>query len=178
MAIAKAFNVSTEASTLMTSIFLCGYVGGPILWAPMSELFGRKPVFVGTMFCYVVLQLGDALGKNFGTLLSTRFLAGLFAACASGPLIVGMRDADVKARDAAPLTNAGGLIADIWDPIGRGPAMSVFTASVFMSAPPPLSCSHLGHADAWRLVPVARFWDRSSRPLSRSPTSAGAGCFG
>lgn len=33
---------------------------------------------------------------------------------------------------AAPLTNAGGVIADIWDPVGRGPALSVYVGCVFM----------------------------------------------
>lgn len=32
----------------------------------------------------------------------------------------------------APLTNSGGVIADIWSSAGRGPATSLFTASVFL----------------------------------------------
>jgi DHA1 family multidrug resistance protein-like MFS transporter len=97
---------------LVTSLFLCGYVLGPVIWAPLSELYGRRPIFLVTMFVYMCLQIGDALGKNIETVLIIRFLAGTFA--------------------AAPLTNCGGLIADIWDPVGRGPAMSVFSASVFV----------------------------------------------
>lgn len=57
-------------------------------------MFGRRPIFVATMFVYMVFQLGPALATNIETVLITRFIAGTFA--------------------AAPLTNCGGVIADIW----------------------------------------------------------------
>lgn len=64
------------------------------------------------MFAYSVLQLGEAVSPTMTALLIIRFLSGVFA--------------------SAPLTNAGGVIADIWDALGRGPAMSIFSASVFI----------------------------------------------
>lgn len=69
-------------------------------------------MFIITMAIYTLFQIGDALAQNITTVVVIRFLAGTFA--------------------AAPLTNAGGVIADTWDPVGRGPAMSVFSASVFL----------------------------------------------
>ncbi|KAH9814728.1 major facilitator superfamily domain-containing protein [Melampsora americana] len=110
--IVKHFGVSTEVATLVTSLFLCGYIAGPLIWAPLSELIGRRPVFIGTMVSYVILQLGEALNTNLHTILIIRFLSGVTA--------------------SAPLTNCGGLIADIWDPIHRAPAISIFTASAFI----------------------------------------------
>ncbi|KAG0145916.1 hypothetical protein CROQUDRAFT_45074 [Cronartium quercuum f. sp. fusiforme G11] len=112
-AIVKHFDVSLEAATLVTSLFLFGYVAGPLIWAPLSELIGRRPVFIGTMTAYTLFQLGQALPQtNFTTLLVIRFLSGL---CAS-----------------APLTNCGGLIADIWEPYRRSNAISLFTAAAFI----------------------------------------------
>ncbi|GJJ05823.1 hypothetical protein Clacol_000010 [Clathrus columnatus] len=108
-AVSQEFHVSLEAAILITSIFLCGYVAGPIIWAPASELIGRRPVFIGTILAYMLLQLGPALGHSFGGLLVTRFLAGLFA--------------------SAPLTNCGGVIADIWDAVHRGTATALFSGS-------------------------------------------------
>lgn len=64
------------------------------------------------MISYTLLHLGQALAQNIVTLLVTRFLAGFFA--------------------VAPLVNCGGVIADIWDPVGRGPATSLFTTGVFL----------------------------------------------
>lgn len=112
LAIAAEFHNSREISYLITSVFLFGYVFGPLMWAPGSELFGRRPIFIATMLIYCLFHLGQALAPNIQTLLITRFLSGVFA--------------------SAPLTNCGGVIADIWDPVGRGPATSVFTASVFV----------------------------------------------
>ena len=106
------------------------YVAGPTLWGPGSELIGRRPIFVSlaffasrrahtdadvqcvTMVCYTLFIIGQALAQNIETLLVTRFFSGFFA--------------------CAPLTNSGGVIADIWDPITRGTATSIFTTMVFL----------------------------------------------
>ncbi|KAJ7732657.1 MFS general substrate transporter [Mycena metata] len=111
-AIVEAFGISNEASYLVTSVFLLGYVFGPLLWGPGSELIGRRPVFIFTMTLYTLFHLGQALAPNIETLLITRFLSGLFG--------------------VAPLVNGGGLIADIWPVEGRGTATSLFAASVFL----------------------------------------------
>ncbi|GAA5844249.1 hypothetical protein JCM9279_001738 [Rhodotorula babjevae] len=110
--IASDFGVSVEAGQLATTMFLLGYCAGPLIWAPVSEILGRRPVFVGTLLVFALFQIGDALAQNFATVIVIRFLAAVFA---SSPLIV-----------------AGGVIADVWDPINRGKAMAVFSASVFL----------------------------------------------
>ena len=83
-----------------------------MFWGPGSELLGRKPVFRLTMALYTIFILGQALAQNMETLLITRFLSGFFG--------------------CAPLTNSGGVIADIWDPVTRGPATSIFATMVFL----------------------------------------------
>jgi MFS transporter, DHA1 family, multidrug resistance protein len=86
--IAKEFGVSAEISYLITTLFLIGYVVGPMIWGPGSELLGRRPIFWVAMTCYTLFHLGQALAPNMETLLVTRFFAGVFA--------------------VAPLTNCGG----------------------------------------------------------------------
>jgi len=76
---------------------------GPLLWGPLSEIFGRRPIFIITFIAYIGFQVGCALSKNTASILVFRFLGGTFA--------------------AAPLTNSGALIADIWDGDHRGKAM-------------------------------------------------------
>ncbi|KAN0061677.1 hypothetical protein ACQY0O_005668 [Thecaphora frezii] len=109
--LAMEFRIGTVTATLITTLFLLGYCLGPIVWSSASELYGRKTIFVGSMLVYTLFILGQALAKGPATLFVTRFLSGVFA--------------------SAPLTNSGGLIADLWDPVGRGFAMAVFSASVF-----------------------------------------------
>ncbi|KAG5652152.1 hypothetical protein H0H81_006136 [Sphagnurus paluster] len=110
--VAKQFNVPDEVTYLITTVFLLGYTVGPLFWGPGSELVGRRPIFMIALSCYTLLHLGQALAPNIETLLVTRFLGGFFA--------------------VAPVTNCGGVIADIWSAAGRGPATSLFTASVFL----------------------------------------------
>ncbi len=101
-----------EVANLTTSVFLLGYVFGPLLWAPGSELFGRRPIFIGTLLLSFLFCLGQALATNIQTLLVTRFFAGVFS--------------------SAPLTNSGGTMSDMWDVVTRGKAVSLFMAAVFM----------------------------------------------
>ncbi|KAJ7347886.1 MFS polyamine transporter [Mycena albidolilacea] len=134
--IAADFKISAEVSDLITSMFLIGYVAGPLFWGPGSELVGRRPIFVFTMSMYTILHLGQALAKNIQTLLICRFLGGFFA--------------------VAPLVNAGGAIADIWDAEKRGTAVSLFAASVFIGpvAGPLVAGYILESGLVWRWV----FW--------------------
>ena len=106
------FQTQDEVSYLITSVFLFGYVAGPIFWGPGSEVFGRKPIFRITMVLYTAFILGQALAQNMETLLVTRFFSGFFG--------------------CAPLTISGGVFADVWDPITRGPATSIFATMVFL----------------------------------------------
>ncbi|KAJ4485233.1 MFS polyamine transporter [Lentinula aciculospora] len=110
--IIEQFGISEEVSYLVTSVFLVGYVFGPFVFGPGSEMFGRKPVMAIGMSLYTLFILGQIFAPNIQTLLVTRFFSGFFA--------------------VAPLTIVGGLLADIWDAKGRGPATSVFAASVFL----------------------------------------------
>jgi MFS transporter, DHA1 family, multidrug resistance protein len=97
---------------LITTVFLLGYTFGPLFWGPGSELVGRRPIFVVTLTLYTLFHLGQALAPNIESLLVTRFLSGFFA--------------------CAPLTNSGGVIADVWSAEVRGVAVSLFTACVFI----------------------------------------------
>jgi MFS family permease len=56
-------------------------------------------------------QIGCALAPNTAAIMLFRFLSGAFAAC--------------------PLTNAGGVISDIWDADRRGIALAFFSLAPF-----------------------------------------------
>lgn len=38
--ISKDLHVSVEATGMVTTLFLLGYVAGPLVWAPLSEFYG------------------------------------------------------------------------------------------------------------------------------------------
>ncbi|KIJ68577.1 hypothetical protein HYDPIDRAFT_106784 [Hydnomerulius pinastri MD-312] len=107
----RQFGFSGEIGTLTVALFVCGYCVGPLLWAPLSEQYGRRPVFISTFFVYMCFQIGCALSQNTASILVFRFLGGTFA--------------------AAPLANSGALISDIWDAKERGTALAIFTVAPF-----------------------------------------------
>lgn len=59
----------TEVALLMISLFLAGYCVGPLFWGPLSEIYGRKPIFVVSFLFYTGFQIGCALSPNTGAIL-------------------------------------------------------------------------------------------------------------
>ncbi|KAJ5378668.1 hypothetical protein N7509_011787 [Penicillium cosmopolitanum] len=107
--IAAYFNIPVDSTLLVlpTSLYLVGFALGPLIFGPLSEHVGRKPVLVGTFSGYIVFTLGCALSPNFASLLIFRLLTGLNA--------------------ASPNAVLGGLYADILEsPQTRGTAMALF----------------------------------------------------
>jgi MFS family permease len=48
--------------------------------SPLQELpaLGRNPVYIGSLFIFVLFQLPIVIAKNFSTVLAFRFLTGFF----------------------------------------------------------------------------------------------------
>jgi DHA1 family multidrug resistance protein-like MFS transporter len=109
--IASTFKVSVEASGLVITLFLLGYCFGPLFWAPLSEFYGRRWIFYISFTLYLIFNFLCAFAPNFASLLIGRFLTGTFA--------------------SSPLSNAPGVLADIWGPHERGNAMSLFAMMTF-----------------------------------------------
>jgi multidrug resistance protein len=131
--ILSTFNVGTEVATLGISLFVLGFAIGPLLWAPMSELYGRQVLFFGTYAALTVFNAGAAGSQNIQTLLILRFFAGAFG--------------------SSPLTNAGGVIADMFPASQRGLAMSVFASAPFLGPTlGPIAGGFLGETEGWRWV--------------------------
>jgi len=127
------FHCSAEVATLGLSLFVLGFAIGPLLWAPLSEIYGRQLLFIGTYALLTIFNAGTAGSQNIQTLIILRFFAGVFG--------------------SSPLTNAGGVIADMFLPNQRGLAMSVFSAAPFLGPTlGPVIGGFLGQAEGWRWV--------------------------
>lgn len=72
---------STDQATLQMdlSIFMLAYVVGPVLLAPMTEVFGRKPVWILSGCFYILWNTVGGFATNNATLTASRFFAGLGA---------------------------------------------------------------------------------------------------
>ena len=78
----EKFHVSEEVSTLACSLMVLGFAVGPLIWAPLSEQIGRRPVYIISFGLYVIFNIPVALAPNIGTVLVCRFLCGVFSALA------------------------------------------------------------------------------------------------
>jgi multidrug resistance protein len=127
------FEISQEVATLGVSLFVLGFAIGPLLWAPLSEMFGRQVLFTGTYAALTAFNAGCAGAKNVQTLTILRFFAGAFG--------------------SSPLTNAGGAIADMFPAAQRGLAMAIFAAAPFLGPVlGPVAGGFLGMQSGWRWV--------------------------
>jgi multidrug resistance protein len=99
-----------EQLVLPISVYLVGYVVGPLICGPLSESYGRRPIMLYTFVVYTAFTLGCALAPNWPTFLVFRLICGMMA--------------------SAPIAVVGGLYADVYgDPRKRGRAMAYFMAA-------------------------------------------------
>ncbi|KAK0111172.1 hypothetical protein ONS95_001548 [Cadophora gregata] len=137
--IAKHFQVSEVAAGLVITLFLLGYCFGPLFWAPLSEFYGRRWIFYISFTLYLVFNFLCAFANNFGALLVGRFLTGTMA--------------------SAPLSNAPGVLADIWGPVERGNAMALFSMMTFIGpAIGPVIGGFLELKEDWRWIFYVMLW--------------------
>lgn len=108
----KAFGVSTVVGTLGTSLYVLGFSFGPVIWAPASELKGRKWPLTIAMIAGGIFTIASAVAKDIQTLIICRFFAGMCG--------------------ASQLTVVPGVLADLYDNSTRGAAISVYALTVFV----------------------------------------------
>ncbi|KAJ4150247.1 hypothetical protein LMH87_011005 [Akanthomyces muscarius] len=105
--LAQEFGITSNiVASFTVSIYLLGYVFGPLLLSSMSELYGRLVIYHVCNAFYVAFTIGCALSKNTAMFLVFRFVCGC---AASAPMVIG-----------------GGTIADLYIASERGKAMAVF----------------------------------------------------
>jgi len=91
-------------------MILLGFAFGPLLWAPLSEVYGRKNVVLIPYFVAAAFTFGTGAAKDIQTIMITRFFVGFFG--------------------SAPITNTGGVVSDIWTSQQRGSAMVLYSLSM------------------------------------------------
>ncbi|KAL9039113.1 MAG: hypothetical protein Q9214_005009, partial [Letrouitia sp. 1 TL-2023] len=107
----KVFDVGPEVGALGTTLYVLGFASGPLIWAPWSEVRGRKWPLTISMLVGGIFTIASASAKDFQTLIICRFFAG---ACGAGQLTV-----------------VPGVLADIFDNNYRSVAISLYALTVF-----------------------------------------------
>ncbi|KAI0005703.1 major facilitator superfamily transporter [Xylariaceae sp. FL0662B] len=129
----REFQVSSEVAILGISLFVTGFAVGPLLWAPLSELYGRQKLFFITYMGLTAFNAGAAGSRNIQTLIVLRFFAGTIG--------------------SSPLTNSGGVIADMFPAKERGLATAIFATAPFLGPSiGPIVGGFLGESAGWRWI--------------------------
>ncbi|PRT52693.1 putative transporter C36.03c [Wickerhamiella sorbophila] len=104
------FHVGVAVSVLGVSLYVLGFATGPILWGPLSEIYGRKLPIVVSGFFTTAFSFWAATADHFYHLMLYRFFAGVFA--------------------SAPLVVVAAAYSDMLPTKARGAAISLFSLCV------------------------------------------------
>ncbi|KAF8342979.1 putative vitamin B6 transporter [Cantharellus anzutake] len=100
---------SIQVVTLGQSMFIIGAGCGPIILGPLSDIWGRKWVYVWSTYLYALVNIGAAIPTSLPMLIVFMFLSGATGSVAE--------------------CNVAGTIADLFgDDAGAGQAMGLFVA--------------------------------------------------
>jgi hypothetical protein len=75
--IQEKFPSTLQVVTLGQSMFIMGTAVGPVFLGPLSDLGGRKWVYVGSILVYAIFNIGCALAYNLPMLIIFCFLVGV-----------------------------------------------------------------------------------------------------
>jgi MFS transporter, DHA1 family, multidrug resistance protein len=75
--IGRALHASTEQVQLTISSYLFGFAAGQMVYGPLSDRIGRKPVLLAALTLYGVGSVGCAATQSIETLILVRFVQAL-----------------------------------------------------------------------------------------------------
>lgn len=134
--IMRHFNSTSDTlAVFVTTIYLLGWVCGPIVIAPLSEMYGRAILHKVCIVLFLIFNVACAVANSLGSLIAFRFLAGIASSC--------------------PVTLGTGSIADMVPQEKRAGVMGAYViGAVLGPSIGPIAGGYLAPALGWRWV----FW--------------------
>lgn len=105
--IAEEFGISQAKANMTLSIAILAFAFGPIVLAPLGEVFGRRPVWLACSAWFTIWNMVCGFANSDGLLLAARLLAGLGS---SAEFAVSMP-----------------VLGDLWSPEQRGHSFAIAT---------------------------------------------------
>lgn len=93
--------------SLPTALFVLGFGLGPLFLAPLSEIYGRRIIYLSCFLLFTILNICCAVAPNIAALCVFRLFSGMTGS--AGPSI------------------GGGTIGDMFNPETRGRAQSFYS---------------------------------------------------
>lgn len=134
--IMREFNSTNEKmATFVVSVYVLGFAFGPLVAAPMSEIYGRARCYNVANVFFIIFTVATALSQNMGMLIAFRFFMGF--------------------AGSTPITNGSGTISDMFPVEQRGKAMSIWAMGPMLGpCVGPVAGGYMIEAIGWRWV----FW--------------------
>ncbi|MCB1476368.1 MAG: multidrug effflux MFS transporter [Rhodobiaceae bacterium] len=122
-AMVAAFGGTPAEAQLTLSVFSFGMASGVLVYGPVADHYGRKPVLLVAMAIFVVASLACIFVPDLQTMAAMRFIQALGA---SGPLVLGRS----IVRDLYEGARAGAELARLSSIMGLVPAMAPILGGV------------------------------------------------
>jgi multidrug resistance protein len=122
-------------ATFSMSIYVLGFSVGPLVFAPLSEVYGRVVIYRCCLAAFLCFTVACALSSSINMLVGFRFVAGCFG--------------------AAPVAIGGAMVYDLFRVDDRGVVMAICQSGPIFGnlLGPPLGGLIIQHK-SWRWV----FW--------------------
>jgi multidrug resistance protein len=131
--LAEFHETSPTVATFILSVYILGFAFGPLIIAPMSEIYGRSPLYNIGNVLFTVFSICTALSNSIGMMMAFRFLMGV--------------------AGSVPITIGSGSIADIMPVEMRGRAMAAWALGPLLGpCIGPVAGGYLIRAAGWRWV--------------------------
>jgi len=125
--------VSPHVAILGLSLYVLGLAFGPMSLAPLSEYYGRRPVYIVSYGIFLLLLLATSYVESLAPFLVLRLFSGYFS--------------------STTISNFGGTIADLFHHHDTGPAMSWFLWAATGGSPTGFVLfSFIAHGRGWHEV--------------------------
>jgi MFS family permease len=108
----EEFGVGSTVAILPLSLYVFALALGPVVGGPLSETFGRYPIYIGSAILGSAFTLGVGLSNTFTAVCVLRFFAGLCF--------------------ATPLAIAAGTINETFRPASRAIPSTIFILTPFL----------------------------------------------
>ncbi len=110
-AIGQALQASTAQAQFTISSYLFGFAVGQIVYGPISDRFGRRPVILAALVLYAIGSVFCAITQSIETLIAVRFLQALGGAGAIVLARAVVRDIYSGVRAGRELSLMGSITA-------------------------------------------------------------------
>ncbi|CCH61208.1 hypothetical protein TBLA_0E01510 [Henningerozyma blattae CBS 6284] len=127
----EKYHIIEVVAILGVTLYVLGFAFSPVIYAPLSELYGRRGVIVISAFGFSLFQFAVATAENIQTIMICRFFAGFLG--------------------AAPFPVVPAAFADMFDTNLRGKAICLFSMGVFLGPViAPVMGSYMAKYTTWR----------------------------